>query len=285
MRFSGSWLMIFAQVAFTFMVVFVKIVRQEMDTFEVAFWRSIVAVPLLMLVYRKENWGITDKRTMGLRIVFGFGALCCFFAAAKGLYIADLSLISKVQPLLVAALAPLLLGASEKASVQIWGLMILALVGCSILLAPSLEVGSWYGVLAILAACFSAVAHLFLRKLRTEISAVVVMWFQVGSGVLALLACLITLGGVPKPPEHLWLPLLGVGFWATIGQLLMTSAYRKEKAAVVSVASYAGPLIAVLADLIAFDVLPTWNGYLGGGIVVFAGLLLIRNNHREKGKE
>lgn len=273
--------MILAQIAFTFMVVFVKIVRQEMDTFEVAFWRSIVAVPLLMLVYRKESWRIHDKKAIGFRIVFGFGALCCFFAAAKGLYIADLSLISKVQPLLVAALAPLLLGASEKASTQIWGLMFLALVGCGILLAPSLEVGSYYGILAVLAACFSAVAHIFIRKLRTEISAVVVLWFQAGSGILALLACVITLGGVPKPPEHLWLSLIGVGFWATVGQLLMTSAYRKEKAAVVSFASYAGPLIAVVADVIAFSTWPTWNGYVGGSIVMFAGILLLRSNYQK----
>ena len=212
--------MILAQIAFTIMVVFVKVVRQEMDTFEVALWRSVVAVPLLMFVYRKHSWHITDKWAITVRSLFGFAALCCFFAAAKGLPIADLSLISKVQPLLVAALAPMLLGMAEKASAAIWGLMLVALIGCSILLAPSLQMGSWYGILAICAAGFSAVAHVFLRRLRTERSSVVVLWFQAVSGVLALCACFLSLGGVPKPPEHLWFSLIGVGVWATIGQLL-----------------------------------------------------------------
>lgn len=273
---SGPILMILAQIAFTAMVVFVKIARQELSTFEVALWRSLIAVPVLLIFYRKTDWRIGEHGALIARTVFGFGALCCFYAAAKELSIADLSLISKIQPLLVAVLAPLLLGMSERASSGIWWLMLLALFGCSILLAPSLQVGSVYGMLAVAAACFSAVAHVFLRKLRTQDSAAVVMWFQAGSGVLAVIATLLTLGRIPMPEASLWLPLVGVGVTAAVGQLLMTAAYREDKAAIVATASYAGPLAAVVADALAFAVLPTWNVYLGGGVVILCGFLLLR---------
>jgi len=279
MKTSGPVLMILAQVAFTIMVAFVKVARQEMTAFEIAWWRSVVAVPLLMLMYRKIPWRIEDRNTIVLRTVLGFGALCFFFAAAKGLSIADLSLISKLQPLLVAVLAPLLLGKSERASSNIWWLMVLAIIGCSILMAPSLEVGSWYGLLALLASIFSAHAHVFIRRLKNEHPGIVVLWFQSGSGILAFGCCCLFLGGIPMPQPDLWLPLIGVGFMATIGQLLMTSAYKKEKAATVAVASYAGPLIAVIVDGIAFNVFPSWNGYLGGGIVVLSGALLLKVSH------
>ena len=281
MKRSGPILMFCAQVAFTVMVVFVKIARQEMSTFEVAFWRSIVAIPLLMVMYRNVSWMIQDKKTIILRIGFGFGALCSFFTAAKGLYIADLSLISKIQPILVALLAPLILGGSERASKQLWGLMGIAMVGCIILLAPSLEVGSKYGLFAVLAAIFSANAHVLLRRMRGEHSGIIVMWFQTGSGILAFVACMLTLGEVPIPPKHLWLPLAGVGLTATIGQLFMTLAYKRTKAATVAIASYAGPLVAVAADVIAFGQFPSWNVYLGGSIVVFAGILLIQKTQTE----
>ena len=76
MRLSGPVLMILAQVAFTIMVVFVKIARQELSTFEVALWRSVTAVPILMFMYRKVSWQIQDKKTILLRVVLGFGALC-----------------------------------------------------------------------------------------------------------------------------------------------------------------------------------------------------------------
>ena len=131
MRLSGPILMVLAQVAFTVMVVFVKIAREELSTFEVALWRSVVAIPMLMLMYRNLSWQIRDKKIILLRVVLGFGALCFFFAAAKGLSIADLSLISKIQPILVAILAPILIGSAEKASRQLWGLMALAMVGAA----------------------------------------------------------------------------------------------------------------------------------------------------------
>ena len=82
MRLSGPFLMFLAQVAFTIMLVFVKITRQELNPFEVAFWRSLVAIPLLMLMYRKISWNIRDRKTIVLRVFLGFCALCCFFGAA-----------------------------------------------------------------------------------------------------------------------------------------------------------------------------------------------------------
>ena len=165
----------------------------------------------------------------------------------------------------------------EKASSRLWGLMVVAMVGCSILLAPELRVGSWYGLLAILAAIFSGNAHVFIRRLKEESPIVVVLWFQAGSGLLAFVMCLLTIGEIRIPSEELLPLLFGIGATATIGQWLMTMAYKREKAAVVAVASYAGPLMAVLADAIAFNTLPSWNGYIGGAIIVIAGILLIRS--------
>ena len=159
--------------------------------------------------------------------------------------------------------------------------MALAMVGCVILLTPSLEVGSKYGIFAVLAAILSAHAHVFIRRLRMEHPGVIVLWFQCGTGILSLLACLLTLGTIPLPPSHLWLPLVGVGLMATLGQLLMTLAYKRTKAAKVAIASYVGPLVAVGADVVAFGVFPTWNVYVGGSIVVLTGVMLLRQTQSE----
>ena len=284
MKYSGPVLMFLAQVAFTIMLVFVKIVRQELSIFEVAFWRSLVAVPILMIMYRKVSWNVNDRQTIVLRVLLGFCALCCFYGAAKGLPIADLSLISKIQPILIALLAPILIGKSEKASHQLWGLMALAMIGCAILLAPSLEIGSQYGLLAVLAAIFSAHAHILIRILKDEHPGVIVLWFQAGSGIMAFLIALCTLEEIHLPPSHLYWPLVGVGLMAILGQLFMTLAYKHTKAATVAIASYSGPLVAVCADIIAFGIFPTWNVYVGGSIVVLAGILLMRSVHLETTK-
>ena len=136
-------------------------------------------------------------------------------------------------------------------------------------------------MLAVSASIFSAFAHVFIRHLRKEHPGILVLWFQTGTGILSTFACLLTLQQIPIPAQHLWLPLIGVGLMATLGQLLMTLAYKRTKAATVAVASYAGPLAAVFADVIAFNVFPTWNVYLGGTIVVFAGIILIRQSQSQ----
>lgn len=271
---KAFFLMVLAQVAFTIMVVFVKVARQELHSFSIVLWRSVFALPLLMLLLRNVSWKISNLKIIFLRIVLGFGAMTSFFTAAKGMGVADLSLISRVQPLLVALLASFWLGNTERSSKSIWWLIGLSMIGCGILLAPSLEIGFYYGAFALLAAVFSAHAHLCLRSLKNENSGVVVLWFQFGSGCLAVPACLAIGEPIAFPPSQLLVPLIIVAISATLGQLFMTYAYRRANAAPVAMASYMGPLVAVFADVLAFGVFPTWNVYVGGTLVVWAGILL-----------
>ena len=88
------------------MVVFVKIARQELNTFEVAFLALHFGAAPAVGAPGPSWLGHQSQKTASSGL--GFGALCSFFGAAKGLTIADLSLISKIQPVLVAVLAPLL---------------------------------------------------------------------------------------------------------------------------------------------------------------------------------
>lgn len=281
MKNSGVLRMVLAQVAFTGMVAFVKVARQDLSTFEVAFWRSVLILPLFVFLMKGSTWRVSSTRVLSFRVLLGFSALCCFFGAAKGLTLADLSLISKLQPTCVALLAPLLIGKSEKPEPWLWAIMAVAMVGCVVLLAPSIEVGSIYGILAVFAALFSAGAHTCLRLLKSESSMGVVMWFQLGTMALGGVMCFATLGEIPIPASHLWLPLFGVGFFAVLGQFLMTTAYKMEKAPVVATASYIGPVFAVVVDFIAFSDIPTLMSLFGGGLVIGAGLLLLWLSQRK----
>jgi drug/metabolite transporter (DMT)-like permease len=75
--------------------------------------------------------------------------------------------------------------------------------------------------------------------------------------------------------------LLGIGITVTIGQLLMTTAYKADHAAVVAAATYVSPIWAVIGDLILFAALPELNGWIGGAIVIAAGLGILMSKPRE----
>jgi drug/metabolite transporter (DMT)-like permease len=122
----------------------------------------------------------------------------------------------------------------------------------------------------------SAAAHLALRRVATENRGpAIVFWFHGGMLVLAL-GALLGAGTKPTaPPRDLWWILLGVGAFATAGQLLITRAYAVERAPVVAAASYAGVLWAGLLDLVLFGQVPSWTAVGGGSLVLASSLWLV----------
>ena len=87
---------------------------------------------------------------------------------------------------------------------------------------------------------------------------------------------MVSTGGLPAiPPVSLWGWLLGVGGFATVGQLLLTRAYALDRAGVVAAASNISPLWAVLIDLALFATWPSTTALLGGALILTASLGLV----------
>ncbi len=275
----GPLYMLIASLGFTVMVACVKQARIELSTFEVMFWRGLIAAPLVYGVARgRGGLQIHRRGLFGLRLVLGTTAMFGAYQAAAGLPVADHSLIWRSQPLFVAALAPLFLGRGERPGARIWGLLAVGLVGCGVLLGPKLELGpaAWGpGLVALGGAAFAGAAHVSVRALnRTESPAALVFWFQIM--VIATAAAGAGLsGGLPLPSAATWPPLIGAGVASVVGQLFMTHAYRHDRAAVVSAAGYMAPVWAVLIDVWVFGVSPSPWALLGGAIIIGSSAVLL----------
>ena len=119
---------------------------------------------------------------------------------------------------------------------------------------------------------FSAGAHIALRGLKNEHSGVVVFWLQVAVFLMGLLLVYATKGGLSVPSGHLWPALAGVGLFATLGQILMTKAYAAAKASRVAAVRFVGPVWGIAGDVLFFGGWPNIHVWIGGLIVVSAGL-------------
>lgn len=280
----GPLYMIIAAGAFTAMLGFVKVARAELPSNEIITYRAVLGLPLVWVFARRRGLRLSQRGAMVGRVTFGFAAMYCFFTAAKGLNVADLSLLTKLQPILVAIIAPVALGAAERGSRATWLALVAGLAGCVILLTPQLQVGSRFGLWALAAAVLSAVAHTFLRKLsRTEDPLSVVFWFLVGLSLLAITVTVVATGGVPALPRMgLWPVLLGCAVSASIGQVLLTFAYQADPAPVVAAASYTGPVWALGVDIWWFDLMPSRQALIGGVLIVGAGLWLVLHKRDER---
>ncbi len=112
---KGPLLMLGATLAFTIMVACVKEARAEMDALEVIVWRTLVSVPLALALVWRIGLRVKAKKWLLARVTLGSIAMVFFFTAAKGLSVGDLSLVSRLQPIVVALVAPVVLGVAERA--------------------------------------------------------------------------------------------------------------------------------------------------------------------------
>ncbi len=279
-RFLGSGLMLMtlATLAFTVMVAAVKVVRQDMGPFDVIAWRGLISAPLAAAAAWRTDLRIGRWPVFMARAILGFSAMSCFFTATKGLPLTDLALISRLQPVLIAVVAPPLLGSGERSGPFLWIALAVGLVGCGVLIGPELSLGNRFGLWAVGGAVASALAHTAVRALgRTEAPRAVVFWFQLSNLPVAVALLFMTEGRWPALPSWSAVgPLLVAGLATTVGQLLMTKAYQQERAALVAAATYSGPLWSVLMDLVVFGVAPGWAVAAGGGLLLVAGYLLHR---------
>ena len=273
----GPALMVAAGFVFTAMVSCVKVARAELSAIEIVAWRGLVGIPAALMMIRGTRFLPTHSRLVMLRVVAGFVAMTCFYTAAHGLTVADLSLLGRLQPVAIALIAPVVLGVGERAGIRVWGLLCLGVAGTAVLLVPQLAVGNRYGLWALGAVGASTIAHLTLRALRsTDDPRCIVLWFQVGGTAIAVGWLLVTTGtNLSLPSPAMWPWIAGVGLFGTVGQLLMTKAYALDRAAVVSAASHTSPVWAVVADVVLFADIPGARTIVGGGILLAAALALI----------
>lgn len=278
--------MILASLMFTVMVTAVKYCRSEMSGIDLAFWRGLVSVPLVALTMRGAGFRLRHRGLFLARAGFGVAAMTLYFTATRGMSLVDLNLVTRLQPILVGLAAPWVLGRDERAGGRTWLAATLGLTGAAVILAPDLSLGSRWGLVAFAATGCSAAAHIALRRLSTvEHGRTIVFWFHLFMTAATGLLVAVFERRFPWPPRELWIPVLTIGVFATIGQLLVTKAYASARAPLVAASSYAGVLWSLVADLTVFDLVPDAAALAGGVLVLGATALILSDRRAERAPE
>jgi drug/metabolite transporter (DMT)-like permease len=302
----GLALMLGSVVAFAVMNAFVKDLRdQGFGTLEVMFWRTAPGLPLLWLELRLRGLPLRARRrrVVALRTVFGCLAMGTNFWAVRQLALVQHTVVHLTQPVLVAIVSPSLLRERLRGAALV--ALLLALVGAITVLLPpgwahgeeSMAVGAVAmplipGLVGLLSACASSLAHVMLRSATAEhglgrdddvpadAPETVVLHF---TAVVSLgsLAIGLALGEFDAIPGQLsfgaiaWrVATMAVLGW--LGQLMMSRAYARAEAPAIAVVAYAGIPVAALIDAWVWDAELGWSTLLGAAVMVTAGWLLAR---------
>jgi drug/metabolite transporter (DMT)-like permease len=269
-------LMLAAVVAFCGMDSLLKLLSQHYPAMEVVTLRGATSIPFmvlpLMLVGRLGDLRPVRLGMHILRAVLMLLVLCTFVYAVHVLSLGDAYAIFLAAPLIVTALSVPLLG--ERVDLRRWITISVGLVGVITMLQPS---ASSLVSLGAIAALVSATAYAFnaiaLRVLtRSDTTASVVFWMI---GIMTVFAALVAAPGWVAIRREDWLLLAGLGIFATIGQHLMTEAFRNAPPSVVAPFEYTALLWGITVDWAVWHVFPTSRVYIGGTIVIASGLYLI----------
>lgn len=266
---------------FAVMSAFARGLGETFPVGQVVFFRSFVAVLPVVIFYawRKELWtAMHTRRPIGhlARGLFGVAAMFCGFAALARMPIADVTAIGFSTPLIIVALASLMLG--ERVRVYRWSAVVIGLIGVIVMLSPHLSFGTGESgglgpPLAVMNAILAACAYIQIRRLTaSETTSSIVLYFFLISSLVSLAT--LPFGWVwPDARQLLYLCLMGVA--GGIGQLFMTESYRYAQASLTAPFDYASIIWAVILGYLAFGEVPGLSVWIGSAIVVAAGLFVI----------
>ncbi len=271
-RLTGILCMSGAALLFGVMALFVKLSTPTVPTSEVVFFRGAVGAIALWLPQRLGWLHIppgVDRPRLVWRAVLGMLGIVTYVWAIAHIDLALASALNQSSPVFVAVIAAIFLG--ERFRWPVYAAVLAAFAGIVLVVSPDLrrvEIAALVGVASAVAA---ASAYTLVRRLRkTEAPTTIVLWFSSISALLAAPFAAVEAWVWPSPP--VWLYLLVVGLAAVTGQLLLTQAYRRAEATVISPFLYLTTLTGLFFGWLFWGEWPQASALLGGVVVVGGAL-------------
>lgn len=249
--------------------VFVKQLS-EMPVMEIVFFRSLVAGIFCYVGLKQAKVSLkgNNKPYLIFRGIAGTIALVLFFITLQNIPLASATTIQYLSPIFTAFIAIFFL--KESVKFLQWFFYAIAFGGVLLIKNFDPRVSLFYLLIGIIAAFGSGVAYNFVRKLReSEHPLVIILYFQ----IVGLVVSIPALFFVWKTPIGLeWLYLLFVGIFSQLGQVFLTNAFSREKAASVAIIVYTGLVYAISIGWIFYGEAQTLFTFLGMVLVV-AGVI------------
>jgi drug/metabolite transporter (DMT)-like permease len=242
---------------------------------ETMFWRQLIPAALLLgwLVSRGEVARLRTERPWmhARRAVIGTLGMFLTLGVVRLLPLAEATILGFTTPIFAVLLATFVL--REQVGGWRWGAVVLGLIGVMVIAGPNRTHMPLLGLAVGLgAAFFVALVSIQLRDLgRTEQPISIVFWFSL-LGALMLSPGVVLTGHAHTVNE--WLLLGGIGLTGLFTQLCLTASLRFGSVAAVVTMDYSQLAWATIWGWLFFDQLPPAATWLGGPLVVAAGLII-----------
>ena len=260
-------------------------------------WSVIAFYRMLFSFVITYSWAVRagkkpfvfNRSLLWFRCFIGSMAMLATFYALTKLPVSDVSVITETRPIWVAILAAILLG--EKNNKFIWISMVIGLIGVGLIEKPHFEERNFAVFAALFASLLGGVVMICLRKLRDLDPRTIVTQFCGTATFIALLYILL-FGNVEELKKiisiKVFLIIVGIGIFGTLGQLTMTKAFALGKASTVSTAGLLKVGFSAFFDVVIWNYVFKLSTILGMTLILGSTFLLFRttdfrlNNSKKK---
>lgn len=251
--------------AFALANVFVKKVS-HIPVMEIVFFRCLVAAVFCVIGLQRANASFLGQRRflLFLRGFFGTLALAFFFLTIKHIPLATAMTVQYLSPIFTAIIGIFFLKEAVK-PIQ-WIFYAIAFAGVVFIGQVDARVSFLFIFLGIVSAFGSGAAYNLVRKLKdTEHPLTIILYFQV-VGIISGLISIPFAWETPKGSD--WFYLLLIGVFSQLGQVFLTNAFSREKAASVAIIVYSGLIYGITIGWVFFGEPQTILSLLGMCLVV-----------------
>lgn len=269
---QGALFLLMGEALLAVMGGMIKYLSDTLSTEQIVFFRNaaglVILAPLVLQQGRKLlhtqvwHWHL-------MRGLVGVSAMYCYFWALGHMPLTEAFLVKLSSPFFMPLIGLLWLG--ERAGRYSLLAVAVGFAGVACILRPDDSTFTLIALVALLGAFLAALAKVTIRRMSTtESSQTIVFYF-------GLIAAIVSAPGAAlnwQPvPNDMWGWILLLGLVATVGQLLLTRAYRIAPTGKVGVYAYSAVLYGAVMGWYFWDELPLWTTWLGATLIVSAGLL------------
>ncbi len=289
---TGIFLLLIGVLAFTIQDVIVKFVSGGYSIHQIVLFRCLGALPLILAVLIYEGGVRAFLRAphglISIRSVIQYISYTLWFLAIATISIADALAIGFISPLIITALAGLVLGAHV--GLNRWLAILAGFAGTVLMLRPGIGVFEPAALLVFGSATCYAVGAILTRKIGHAASSATMGLNSLLLGILLSGAAgLISSGGLEMgshpslqlmfrawqwPDATDLLLMLSAGVAAGIGMITVAQAYRMSQPAVIAPFEYSGMFWALIAGYAIWNQTPDMISIAGITIVIGAGLYI-----------
>jgi drug/metabolite transporter (DMT)-like permease len=267
---DGVRSMFFSTLCFAIANVCVKQIS-HLPVMEVVFFRCLFGVTFCYVALKRDNASLkgSNRKLLLFRGLFGTTALCFFFVTLQKIPLASAVTIQYLSPIFTTIIAIFLL--KEKVGLPQWFFYAIAFSGVLFIEQFDSRISLFYLGIGIISAFCSGMAYNLVRSLRErEHPLTVVLHFQL-TGLIAGFFLMLFDWKIPQGSD--WLYLLLIGVTSQFGQIFLTNALQKEKAASVAIINYSGLIYGLLIGWLVFSE-PQGIASLIGMLLVVIGVFL-----------